>query len=90
MECITKPDVHGVTRHEHPVLCLSDWGRLFSRGGVDNRLDFSDFVVGKSPACGVVADRFLVGGDVHAVDLVVGDVAVDPLDLGAHFGQDAT
>ena len=31
---------------------------------------------------GVVADGLLVGSDIDAVDLVVGDVAFEPLDAG--------
>ncbi len=31
---------------------------------------------------GVFADEFFVGRDIDAVDLVGGDVAVEPLDLG--------
>lgn len=36
----------------------------------------------------MVADGLFVGGDVNAVDFVLGDLALDPLDAGAHVAED--
>src|SRR6476660_5426696 len=35
------------------------------------------------------ANELFVGGDVDAVNLIAGDVAVDPLNLGAELTQDS-
>src|SRR5206468_77935 len=43
----------------------------------------------ESALAGVLLDQLLVRGDVHAVNLVVGDVAVQPLDARAQPVQDA-
>ena len=39
-------------------------------------------------ALGMFADDVLVGGAIDAIDFVVGDVAVNPLDLGAEVAED--
>src|SRR4051794_40570644 len=59
------------------------------RGRVDDRPDPRDAVGGEPALPGVLAHRLLVRREVHAVDLVVGDVALDPLDLRPHPPQDA-
>src|ERR1035441_5010189 len=41
----------------------------------------------KSAHLGVFTDRFFVRRDVNAIDFVVGDIAVEPLNLRSHFGQ---
>jgi hypothetical protein len=56
---------------------------------VDQGFDFVDGVGGEAALGGVVADGLFVGGDVDAVDLVLGDVALDPLNFGAHVAEDA-
>src|SRR5258706_12423579 len=56
---------------------------------VDHRPDARYLVRGKPALLGVLAHGRLVGRDVYAIDLVVGDIAVDPLDLRAHGLQDA-
>ena len=45
-------------------------------------------LAGKPPA-GRVYGPLFVGGDVDAVELVVGDVAVEPLNLRAQIAQDS-
>jgi len=50
--------------------------RLLGGGWIDNRANLGDAVGGEAPLPGVLADGFFVRGDVDAVDLVVGDVAV--------------
>ena len=49
-------------------------------GGVDDRVHGRDDVGGKSAEASVLPHQVRVVGDVDAVDLVVGDVALDPLD----------
>jgi len=58
-------------------------------GGVDDGADERDLVGGEAAHLGVFVDGGLVGGDVDAVDLVAGDEALDPLELGADGGDDA-
>jgi hypothetical protein len=43
---------------------------------------------GKSGALRVLADELLVCGEVYAVDLVVRDEALDPLDVGSELIED--
>ena len=38
----------------------------------------------------VLADQFGVGGEIDAIDLVVGDVALDPLNVGTEAAQNRT
>ena len=38
---------------------------------------------------GVLSDQSLVGGDVDAVDFVLGYVALNPLDFWSEFAKDA-
>src|SRR5262249_41526553 len=56
-------------------------GVLLAGGGVDHPGDRRDAVRREAAAAGVLVDDVLVGGDVDAVDLVVGDVALLPPDL---------
>ena len=58
-------------------------------GGVDDGADERDLVGGEAAHLGVFVDGGLVGGDVDAIDLVAGDEALDPLELGADGGDDA-
>jgi len=58
-------------------------------GGVDYCADERDVVGGEAAHLGVFVDGGLVGCDVDAVDLVAGDEALDPLELGADGGDDA-
>src|SRR4051794_39394703 len=51
------------------------------RGWVDGLADFSDRGGRKPADLGVLADRVLILGQVHAEGLVVRDVALDPLDV---------
>ena len=51
-------------------------------GGVDDGPYLGDAIGGKAAHLGVAADGFFIRSDVDAVDLVVGDVAMQPLDLG--------
>ena len=46
-----------------------------------------DAIGGNPYSPGVLLDGCIVGGDVDAVDLVAGYVAMEPLDLGAHSLQ---
>src|SRR5881227_355463 len=63
-------------------------GWLLPRGRVDHRADPAHDVGREAAAFGVLEDGLLVLGDVDAVDLVAGHVAVLPLGTGRHVGQD--
>src|ERR1700722_5735431 len=61
--------------------------RLLADGGVDDRSYLGDAIGREAALLGMGANGGLVRRDVDAVDLVVGDVAVQPLDLGAQLTQ---
>src|SRR6267143_6736129 len=64
------------------------WSQLLGRRRVDHRPNASD-LVGREPSLlGVSPHGVLVRRDVHTVDLVIGDVALEPLDLRAHVLED--
>src|SRR5687767_2317898 len=56
-------------------------------GRIDHAADRRDAVGGEPAPPRVLEDRILAFGDVDAVELVAGHVAVEPLDLGAHVAQ---
>ena len=60
----------------------------FGGGGVDDGLDDADGVGGEATLGSVAADYLFVGGDVDAVELVLGDIGVEPLDVGADMAND--
>src|SRR5205085_3475234 len=62
--------------------------RLFRGRRIDDRSDLVDLIGGKAAALGMLADQILVGGAIDAINLVVGDVAVDPLDLRPEITED--
>ena len=62
---------------------------LLGGGGVDYGADLCDGVCREAALGGVFADGGFVRGDVDAVDLVVCDVALEPLDLRAEGAEDA-
>lgn len=69
-----------------PAVRVRAWARrsvllLLFGDRIDDRRDNADAVYGEAAEFGVAADGGLVGGDVDAVDLVFGNVAVDPLDV---------
>ena len=57
--------------------------------GVDDAADLSNRVRWESPLSGMFPDEILVRRNVDAVDLVSGDIAVDPLNLGTEPAEDA-
>src|SRR5580704_4495099 len=59
------------------------------RSGIDDCLDLGNAVSGEASLAGVFANHFLVGRVVDAVDFVIGNVAMDPLDGGAKVAQNA-
>src|SRR5438477_3273484 len=61
----------------------------FRRGRVDGFANLRDTVCREPSLPGMFADQFLVRGDVDAVDLVIRNVAVQPLDLGTELAQHA-
>lgn len=64
--------------------------RLLRGCGINRRSNLRDAVGGKPALVGVLADRLFIRGYVDAVDIVVGDVALDPLNLRSHLSQNAT
>src|SRR5271166_5834335 len=60
------------------------WGFSSLRGrGIDDRSDLGNTIRREASLAGMFADELLVGRIVDAVDLVIGDIAVHPLNLGA-------
>src|SRR3989442_12421566 len=53
----------------------------FRGGGIDDRLHFRDAIGRKAALRRVLAYGLLVGCDVNTIDLVVGHVAMQPLNL---------
>src|SRR5438093_13530056 len=64
-------------------------GRSLRGRGVDHGPDLGDLVGREAPLLGVLPHHVRVGRDVHAVELVIGDVAGDPLDLGSQVLEHA-
>src|SRR5258708_4123765 len=58
-----------------------------ARSGIDDGPDLGNPVDGETALAGVLAHGLFVHGDVNAIELVVGDVALDPLHARAHFLQ---
>src|SRR5581483_10470384 len=61
--------------------CRRLGGVVFSSRRVNHSLNFRDLVCGKTSFTGVLAYQFGVGRNVNTIDLIVGDVAVHPLNL---------
>jgi hypothetical protein len=56
---------------------------LFRRGRINGGFDFRNPVRRKSALMRILADRLFVRRDVHTIDLVLGDIAVQPLNFRA-------
>src|SRR5262249_38784762 len=74
------PEIIGNSSTPNPRRCFES---NLGRRRVDDRFDFRDAVRRKSALLRVFADQCLAGRVVNAIDLVGGDVAVDPLNLRA-------
>src|SRR5579859_1584635 len=61
----------------------------FCRRRVDNPFYFGNTVCRKASLLGVFLHRRLIWGDIHAIDLVVGHIAFEPLDLRPELLEDA-
>src|SRR6516165_7266810 len=59
-------------------------------GARDDGFNFADAISGEAALHCMFADGCFIGCDVDAVNLVGGDVAVHPLDLGTQVAEDAT
>lgn len=57
------------------------------RRRINNRMNFVNGIGREAALAGMFKDHFLVGGNIDAVDLVAGHIAVYPLDLGAEFAE---
>jgi len=89
-EAVGDPDLDAMRRSPNGGRGAAGSGRGgVGGGGVDDGADERDLVGGKAAHLGVFVDGGLVGRDVDAVDLVAGDEALDPLELGADGGDDA-
>jgi hypothetical protein len=71
-------------------LVVSGSRKLLAGCWIDDRTHLGDAVGGESAHLGVLAYCFFIRGDVDAVDLVVGSVALQPLDLWTQLAQDST
>src|SRR4051812_23224196 len=56
---------------------------------IDDLADFGDLACGKAAHLGVPSDNAFVGREINAENLVVGDIALDPLNVGPKLLQDA-
>src|SRR5208337_3663297 len=65
-----------------PTLCGSFPRVLFAGCGIEDRTDSRNGICRESALLSVLANCFLIRGDVDAVNLVVGDKALDPLNAG--------
>src|ERR1700745_344855 len=61
--------------------------RLHCGRRVDHPADFGDLVRREAAAPGVLTDDRLVLGKVNTKGFVIGDVALDPLDVGAELPE---
>src|SRR4051812_20982988 len=68
-----------------PTVSKASGGPFGSR--VDHLADFGDLGRRKAADLGVLADHALILGEIDAEGLVVSDVALDPLDVGADLAQ---
>src|SRR5262249_45449794 len=85
-----RPQCSGV--HGIPPMTTSgtrDDSPSFRRAGIDDRHDARDAIRRKAAKLRMPADQRFVLGVIHAVDLVVGDVAVYPLHARTEARQDS-
>src|SRR3954469_15755358 len=72
-----------------PLRELSTDPTLLGGGRIDRRADLRNAVSGEAGRLGVLPDQILARRAVDAIDLIVGDVGMDPLDLGPELAQHA-
>ena len=65
------------------------FGRSIARGRIDDAGYLFNTIGRKAALLGMFANRLLVVGNVNAIHLVAGDIALQPLNLRAHLIQDA-
>jgi hypothetical protein len=71
------------SRHIVASLFQQSFGsRLFSRSRVNHPFHFGDTVCGNPPLFACSNTISLLGGDVNAVNLVFGNITLNPLNLG--------
>lgn len=66
------------------------WQTLLGCRGIDDDPHLRYSIHWKAAKFGMFADRRFIGCDVDAIDLVVGHVALDPLDRWSQFPQGGT
>src|SRR3546814_4637728 len=69
-------------------VCSSDLTPASREVGADDRRHRGDPVGGEPGSLRMLADQSFAGGVVDAVDAVAGDIAVPPLDVRIHGGED--
>ena len=75
--------------HVNPVKCAADPSFLGSCR-LDNSLDSRNVIRRKSAETRVLLDHLLIRRDVDAIKLVVGHIALNPLNLRSQFIHHAT
>ena len=73
-------------RERDPILVAIGF-RLFKGGGIDQPAHGRHTISRNAQTPGVLADTVFVRRQVHTINFVFGDVAVQPLNLRAHFVQ---
>lgn len=66
---------------------ITEANGLFSGSRIDDRPNLRDAVGGETALLRVLPDSVFIRRDVDAVNFVVGNVAVNPLNLRAHVSQ---
>jgi|HubBroStandDraft_4_1064222.scaffolds.fasta_scaffold296455_2 hypothetical protein len=64
-----------------------EWQRLLRSRWIDEPPHSRDAIGRDTDFLRVFPDQSFVGSEVHAIDLVAGDVALQPLNFGAHLPE---
>lgn len=83
----TRAIMRHADRHFNFRDVCSQTPHLVGRGRIDNRFDFGDPVGRKASLLRMLPNDLFTGSDIHAVELVGGDVTLHPLDFGAKRAQ---
>src|SRR5438105_15016793 len=73
--------------HSYPMTVTFMQTQSLRRGRINHRAHLRDAIGREAALFGVLAHGLFIGRDVDAIDLVVGDVTLHPLDLWAHAAQ---
>jgi hypothetical protein len=64
-----------------------EWERLLGSGRIDQPPHGRDAIGRDTYFLRVFPDQSFVGSEIHAIDLVAGDIALQPLNFGAHLPE---